>query len=267
VNRALFFSLVLLLATAPAWADTRRVEGLEFDRVVVKGGVMVEISQGDAAGLILRGAADDLEREPFLLSGSTLVLGADRSGRLYDDVQYKVTVVKLGNLQLKGSGEVYVKPLVTGDLYAAIEGSGDLRLFSIEADDVTLQVSGSGDLQLASVSAEELSAVLSGSGGMHFGEVELESMVVSIMGSGDVTAKGPGRTDGLDVNVIGSGNADLGAVVAREVEANVIGSGSARVHATAQLEVNILGGGILQYQGGPDLETSVIGSGDVQRIE
>ena len=113
-GRALRGALLLLLALpvfASTAAETRRVEGLEFDNILVYGSVEVEVSQGDAVLLQLRGDAASLAKQPFFIDDRrTLVLGrtADSSSDSFTDVKYRLTVVELNHIELVGSGEVYL---------------------------------------------------------------------------------------------------------------------------------------------------------------
>ena len=101
------------VASATALADeTRRVEGLDFDHIDVVGSMSVEISQGDVQELTLRGSAEDLDRKPFAIKGRRLVIGKNGgSGGGFANVKYRVVVPQLRELHLKGSGDVYVKPI------------------------------------------------------------------------------------------------------------------------------------------------------------
>ena len=110
--------LSLLPVLAASAAETRRVEGLEFDNILVYGSVEVEISQGDAVVLQLRGDEDDLDKQPFFVDDrKTLVLGRSgaEKGDRFGGVKYRLTVVELKHVELFGSGEVYVKPVQVGD--------------------------------------------------------------------------------------------------------------------------------------------------------
>jgi Putative auto-transporter adhesin, head GIN domain len=60
-----------------------------------------------------------------------------------------------------------------------------------------------------------------------------------------------GTTDSLEVELNGSGEAQLQHLVARDVHAVVSGSGRARVNATETLEASVPGSGAIEYKGGP----------------
>jgi hypothetical protein len=257
--------LVMLCLAAVATADSRRVEGLEFERIVVKGPVEVEISQGDEVLLQIKGSEKDLEKQPFYIEGDTLVLGESRKDRKadFDGVKFRLSVTALEHLRLKGSGEVFVRPLESDDLYVAVEGSGDIKLYAVKAKEATLQVSGSGDIQVIELQAPEVQLVLSGSGDIHLGELVAEETDASVNGSGDMSLEGDGATHSLELNIVGSGDIDFRHLNAHSIEVNIVGSGTARVGASEELDVTIMGSGDVIYAGRPEIDQSIMGSGSV----
>jgi len=94
------------------------------------------------------------------------------------------------------------------------------------------------------------------------GHIERESLNVSIQASGSLTAEG--KVDRLNVNVMGSGHANLGKLTARRVSVMVMGSGSATVAPSERLSVNIMGSGDVHLATRPGrMERSIMGSGRV----
>ena len=67
------------------------------------------------------------------------------------------------------------------------------------------------------------------------------------------------------VNLMGSGDINLGEISASKVVVNVIGSGDAAVWANNSLAVSILGSGDVSYRGDVDPQSSILGSGEVVR--
>jgi len=145
------FLLCALLVSLPSRAETQQVEGLDFDRVVVMG-------------------SSDLEKQPFFMDGDTLVLGSSKKHRKdFGSVRFKLTVVNIEHLQLTGSGDIYVKPLVVEDLYVSVDGSGEIKLFGVRGRDLSLSVSGSGEVQVVELEGEDVKIVVSGSGELFLG--------------------------------------------------------------------------------------------------
>ena len=251
--------------SAVAHAETRAVEGLEFDAVIVWGGAEVEITQEDQHMLRLRGKEKYLDLEPFYLRGNTLHLGRSESGKSISRVQYKVSAPMLERIKLSGSGDVYVRPLEAGDIDITVEGSGDIMIHELEAQDVNLSVAGSGTIQLAKATLGKLDLVVSGSGGIDLGTLTAAEIDATINGSGDIRAAEEGQAGQLSANLMGSGDIDVRLIEAREVDVNVIGSGDAEVWAVEDLEASVMGSGDVTYRGDPEVRSNVLGSGDVER--
>lgn len=103
---------------------------------------------------------------------------------------------------------------------------------------------------------------LSGSGVVSAVGIDSPWLKVALPGSGLVRASG--RAEGLDVALGGSGDAQLGQLVAKDAKVVVSGSGRADVTATKSLEAAVSGTGAILYGGHPDgLKTSVTGVGAI----
>lgn len=270
-RRILPLALVFLLCagfSAFVHSATQSVEGLEFESVVVWGSAEAEITQGDATQLRVRGSSDDLDAEPFFVSDKVLYLGRSASGvRLDSHLRFKLTAVDLKKISLKGSGEIYVKPLQADSLVISVEGSGDINLHKVTVGELELIVAGSGSIQLAEAEAKEIEMEVSGSGTMELGTIKADSLETSLNGSGDVLLAKKGQVTELTVSVVGSGDVEFGELRASEVDVNIMGSGDAEVWAETALSVSIMGSGDVAYRGDPELRTTVLGSGDVYRLD
>lgn len=246
--------------------ETLRVENLPMSRVTVRGAVQVEITQGEPAQLLMRGPAEQLALRPFIAREKLLVLGDSEQGRRADvsDVRYKLTLPSLEALHMAGSGTVYVRPLVVDDLQVLLEGSGDLRLYGIDAAGhaLRLDINGSGDLEVVELSAETLKLSLAGSGDLSLGSVVVDADIdVVLKGSGDITAREGGSAEELELAIVGSGDIDFRRIDAVGAEVNIVGSGDARIGALQTLDVTVLGSGDIYYRGRPDISTTILGSG------
>lgn len=263
----LLYCAALLLAL-PAQAETRRVQGLDgIQRVQVFGAVEVEIQQDAAAELLFRGKEGRLSPPPFYRSGDTLVLGrsAEAPERNIGGIQYRLSLPSLEALQVLGSADVYLRPLETSLLSVTLDGSADLRLFDVVAERAEFSLRGSGDLHIARLRAENLKFSVAGSGDLLVGEARARALRAVINGSGDIAVTEAGWSDRLEVNVLGSGDADFFAVDGTSFEVNVIGSGQVRLGLAETIDATILGSGDVIYRGDPRLEQSIIGSGSLSR--
>lgn len=264
---AFFCSALLISIPSFAAQDpdqvVRRVDGFEANRVLVYGAAEVQISQGDTVELLLQGPQAELQDEPFLIQGDTLVLGrrADGSAPTVPGIRYRLTLPDLAYLHLRGSGDVYVRPLKAQDIEVVIDGSGDVRLFDVEAGQIILNVRGSGDIRAAKVRAERLELRLAGSGDIQLGTINANSLVAAIKGSGDIGSGEPGFSESLAINIVGSADVNLTSVDSAAASINIVGSGTARIGLSESLSVNIIGAGNIHYRGEPERNSFIIGAG------
>lgn len=267
MKRLLLIVCMLSPLVSFAGEEIQRVEGLVVDSVLVYGPVAAEISQGEPVLLLVRGNEYSLEQQPFFVQGSTLVLGRSKNGgdEDFSEVKFKLTLPELHSLQLAGSGEVYVQPLVVDDLSIALEGSGDMKFFAVTAQSINITASGSGDIELAELEVQSLEIVRAGSGDISLGSLVVERVTASISGSGDITAEEPAASAKLNMNIVGSGDINFRRIDTSAVEVNVMGSGTASVGDSTNMEANIIGSGDIHYRGNPHIESSILGSGNLHK--
>ena len=111
-------------------------------------------------------------------------------------------------------------------------------------------------------SLQSLAIASGGSGVVNVTGIRAPSLTVSLGGGGLLNASGTATR--LNVSVAGSGDVELGQLVAREVSATVSGDGQIVVVATRSLEASITGNGAIRYTGNPpQLTTRVTGSGAI----
>lgn len=103
---------------------------------------------------------------------------------------------------------------------------------------------------------------LSGSGNVIVGGIRSPRLTVALPGSGVIRAAG--KAGRLDVALGGSGDAQLGQLVAGDVKVVIGGSGHAAVTATKSLDATVTGVGAVDYGGNPAKVTkSVTGVGAI----
>jgi hypothetical protein len=270
----LFASMSALGVGARAAEETRRVEGLFFDEIEVRGDMEVEISQDDSMELQLRGAQEDLNESPFYLKGSTLVLGKANKyfARESKGIKARVTLPTLTELKVDGSGNVYVTAFVLSESERgeapriSADGSGDVKLFSLTGPALELRVKGSGMIKAVDVFVDDLEALVGGSGDLFMQNVKAQTGELVITGSGDLTVTDSGFISDLEVSVVGSGDARLSPLDCDRAEVNIVGSGDASIGTVNNtLNASILGSGDIRYGGKPEVEKALLGSGEVRR--
>jgi hypothetical protein len=103
---------------------------------------------------------------------------------------------------------------------------------------------------------------LSGSRTLTIRDYDQPTLAIDISGSGDVTANG--KTTTLDLDIDGSGEADLSNVATTDATVSISGSGEARVAPTGTARLSIAGSGDITLTARPaKLESNVSGSGDI----
>lgn len=103
---------------------------------------------------------------------------------------------------------------------------------------------------------------LSSSGDLSIRNYDQPSLTIAINGSGEVEATG--RTETVDLDISGSGEADLSGVETRDADIDISGSGEAAVGPTGAARITISGSGDVDLTRRPaSLTQSISGSGDV----
>ncbi|MCW3463389.1 head GIN domain-containing protein [Chitinophaga nivalis] len=125
-------------------------------------------------------------------------------------------------------------------------------------------VSGSGDIKLVDKfnAKEKMILSLSGSGNIS-GQVNAPLIKASITGSGDMSLRGESRD--LSLTIAGSGDFKGTELLAENVNVNIAGSGNADVYASVSLDVKVAGSGDVRYKGSPQISSSIAGSGSVTK--
>ncbi|MBN1950335.1 MAG: DUF2807 domain-containing protein [Bacteroidales bacterium] len=201
--------------------DERKLSG--FDKIAMSLPCDLEIQQGEVEGVIIEGAAKDIEKVEMKVKGGTLHIGKKEgeSGRL-EDLKFIVKVKELHSVAVAGSSDVeFSTPLKTDDLGLKLAGSCDLNCGKLTADNLKIELSGSGDVRIG----------------------------------GEVTSE-------LDIRMAGSGDIRLEELKAKNAKISIAGSGDIRLWITDFLDAQIAGSGDVQYKGNPRIKSRVSGSGD-----
>ena len=117
------------------------------------------------------------------------------------------------------------------------------------------------DVTITAPRVERFSIV--GAARLTIDDYDQDQMRVEIRGSGDITAHGKARR--VDVEIMGSGDADVGGIDAEEVNVDIKGSGGATIAPTQRARIDVKGSGdVTMLTNPPDVDTDIKGSGDIR---
>jgi len=232
MTKKLLFSLgFLLMSSAFSFAQKGRVYvANDFDGVNFSLPVELNVSIGSKYEVKAIGTSDDIDWIVIEKNGSSLNIKSkskfghhrfDRETKLY------VTLPRLENLSLAGSGDIYVKgEVAVNTLRINVAGSGNVTIEKVSVDNFDVNVSGSGNVKISNrSSANSAEYKIAGSGSISSRNVVAKSVEVNIAGSGDVNTY---ASENLSVKIAGSGNVEcLGNP--KNVEKVKFGSGSISV--------------------------------------
>jgi hypothetical protein len=103
---------------------------------------------------------------------------------------------------------------------------------------------------------------VNGSGDLSIAGYDQPSLAIEVSGSAEVRASG--RTEALDLDISGSGEANLEDMATGTASVDISGSGDARIAPTGETSVRISGSGDVALTDRPSkLTTDISGSGDV----
>ena len=186
-----------------------------------------------------------------------LTQGAGYSVRVEADenlLQYIETVVENNVLEIRTrqgfslKSRTDLKVHITAPAYSKVKtfGSGNILTENKlnNTSPIELELSGSGDIKVE-LNAPEVRAELRGSGNINVGG-ETRSFTGEIRGSGDIHAANL-KAENVDVDIAGSGNAD--------------------VFASVKLNVDVKGSGDVKYRGGAQVSSDIAGSGSVRKMD
>jgi hypothetical protein len=104
---------------------------------------------------------------------------------------------------------------------------------------------------------------INGSGDLDIQGYDQPALTLRIAGSGD--ARATGRTERLDVDIAGSGEADLRALEAGDARFDIAGSGEIDARPTGRVEAEVSGSGDIRLRRQPaSLNSNIAGSGEVR---
>jgi len=266
---AFFVCAALLAGSRVVFAqETIEVDIPDVTRLEIRGGVEVELSQGEVPSLRVRASQADLDKVPYAATSGDLLLGYSRSHprESFADVKFRVTLPAISEVEVMGSAMVYLRSFNVDDLRVSVAGTGNARLHDVRGQRLALRVSGSGDIHIMTADIGTMEAVIAGSGDILLGSLAADTVEAVVQGSGDMRVESATQVDTLELSIVGAGSVDLAGVPARRAEVNIVGSGDARLGELQEhLDVTILGSGNVLYAGNAEKSTTILGSGRIER--
>ena len=268
--RSLFTTALLMLVslTSQAAVSVLTFAMEPFDSLVLGGVHEYEIVQGETFRVQVQG--QDLSEPLVLQSDNTVSLGRT-SGKVSADrsFKYRVETPQLVNLDIRGSGRVFVRPFSSPESAKInVLGSSNVHLYDWKASRIAARLSGSGNVEFAKVTAERMSVSIGGSGSLLVGEAEIQGLEASVAGSGEmVLSDDQTMVQTLTVNIAGSGGLAAENAAFGTVQANIMGSGDVQIGSVERVVANIIGSGSVYYRGDAVTESSVLGSGSLERVD
>lgn len=226
--RYLLLSTVLLCASlsVPAQADTKRFGLTSYDRIEVRGDMIVEIAPSNRMTAVAEGTRVSLETLDMVVRNRVLLvsqrsMGAYGPRRASDGpLRIRLTAQNLASVDLRGSGQVRVTGLRGGEVLVALQGNGTIDAAVPAGVDVAVRVEGPGTITLSGRS-RNLRAIVAGSGTIDASALPVRDLDVRSNGTGTSRFAASG-----DVTVLASGAANVSVAGAPRCTVTNTGAGT-----------------------------------------
>jgi hypothetical protein len=235
MKRVFFLSALIFAITVSAGfannqsdvKETRNVSGFTKVSFGVAGNLYINI--GPEFKVVLEGEKKYIDDVITDVSGGKLVIKNENwkmnNWRMNEKVNVYITMPELAGLGVSGSGKAEVKDAVkTGDLNLNVSGSGKIYISDMTVSNLSCGISGSGDIILSgSGSCSKADISISGSGNYDGTPLKIGTAEIHISGSGNCSCN---VTESLRASVSGSGNVTYEG--SPKIDAHVSGSGKVR---------------------------------------
>ncbi len=197
-------------AAASGSGTTRTFQVTDFNGIDLRGSDDVDVRVGTGFSIRAEGPSEQLDRLRIDRDGETLNIGRKNGTNIGwskgAKVKVYVTLPRLTEANVSGSGNMLVDRVEGGGFKGGIAGSGNLTVAALKVDAVQFSIAGSGTAS-ASGTAHDFKVEIAGSGDVDAAKVQAQSATIEIAGSGSVSAvvDGPAKID-----MMGSGDVDLG---------------------------------------------------------
>ncbi|MGP1362457.1 MAG: GIN domain-containing protein [Bacteroides sp.] len=226
----------------------------DFDKIVLQMSAEVQIRQGSIFSIIAESGNKGVAISPALsVRNSTLIVTMPNCANKHiDDIKMWITLPRLSEITLQGSGDVILKE-------------------DFLADDFRIRIQGSGDVKIGNLNVRNhFSADIQGSGDLEFDEITAGSASLCVMGSGDILGRSLHLWGSVVSQIQGSGSVLLRYTKAEQIQLQLIGSSDfrmERIEFDELMNVEVSGSGSLtvrEVHGNGKANIVLRGSGDVQ---
>jgi len=192
-------------------ADTTRdYQVASFDRISTSGPQDIEVKYGDTLAVRAEGSSRALSQLEVRVENGRLTIGPKEgffrgNWGILDEATVYVTVPKLSEVAIAGSGDVRVDRIEGDSFEGKIGGDGQISIADLKVDRADFSVAASGSISAAG-SAGQTHASIAGSGEIDAGSLRSDTASISIAGSGDVALTVDKEAQ---VSITGSGDVDI----------------------------------------------------------
>lgn len=217
----------LLLGSPPAVAGEKRYGLTSFERIVLNGDFIVEVTTRGPVSAVANGSLDALDRLELVSANGTLTISDRRfssnraRGASAGAVTIRINAARLTSATVVGAGSLTIDKLAGANVALNLRGPGSLAVKDISADRLTLAMVGSGKVVLS------------------------------------------GRAKAAETRVAGAGLVDATGLAVTDLNANAEGAGDQRYRAVRTAMVTARGVGTVSVAGKPACTVRNLGSGSV----
>ena len=188
--RATALALSISLAyAAPAHADIKRFGITSYDRIEVRGDMIVDIAPSHLISAVAEGSRAALETLSLEVVNRTLMVSQRSEGaygprRASDGpIRLRLTAQNLATIDLRGSGQITARLLRGPEIIVALDGPGRIDAAIPAGSSVATRSTGSGSIVLSG-RARSLQATASGSSSIDAATLGVRDLVVRASGTG-----------------------------------------------------------------------------------
>jgi len=125
-----------------------------------------------------------------------------------------------------------------------------------------LTAGGAGTITAAALDGDHATVTIAGTGTITTPHIQTHHLEVTIAGTG--TYRAGGTADSLDLNVVGTGNAEMDTLKVAKADVSLAGTGNGAFSSDGMVSASIVGTGTVRVHGAATCKVSAVGSGKVE---